>query len=87
VPFWSVRTKSSPDLLTQPEMVVWSPEEVPVEAALEPLWSLDVLGDAAGAELWSELVAAPVLPEGELELLLPACANVMPAVISRMLVK
>jgi hypothetical protein len=87
VPFWSVRTKSSPDLLTQPEMVVWSPEEVPVEVALEPLWSLDVLGDAAGAELWSELVAAPVLPDVDPEPLLPACANVMPAVISRMLVK
>jgi len=47
-------------------MVVWSEDAAPVDVALEPLWSLDVLGVAAGAELWSELVAAPVLPEGEL---------------------
>jgi hypothetical protein len=86
VPFASVRTKSLPDLLMQPVRVVWSPEDEPVEVALEPLWSPDVLGDAAGAELWSELVAAPVLPEVDPELL-PACANVMPAVSSRILVK
>jgi hypothetical protein len=56
-----------------------------VEVALEPLWSPDVLGDAAGAVPWS--VVEGVLLEGELEPLLPACANVMPAVMSRMLVK
>jgi hypothetical protein len=86
VPFASVRTKSLPDLLMQPEIVVWSPEEeVPVEVADEPLWSPEVLGDAAGDVPWSVLEG--VLPEGELEPLLPACANVMPAVMSRMLVK
>jgi hypothetical protein len=78
---------SLPDLLMQPEMVVWSEDAVPDEVAVEPLWSLGVLGDAAGADPWSELGAAPVLPEGELEPLLPACAKVMPAVMSRMLVK
>jgi hypothetical protein len=71
----------------QPAMVVWSEDAAPVEVAVDPLWSVGVLGDAAGAELWSELVAAPVLPEVDPEPLLPACANVMPAVMSRMLVK
>jgi hypothetical protein len=74
----------------QPLMVVWS-AELPVEVALEPLWLPVVpaaapLWSAGGVELaggfavWSLLLG--VEPE-----LLPACANVMPAVISRMLVK
>jgi hypothetical protein len=71
----------------QPLMLVWSEDAVPDEVAVEPLWSLGVLGDAAGAVPWSELGAVLVLPEVEPELLLPACAKVMPAVISRMLVK
>jgi hypothetical protein len=81
----------SPDLLTQPLMVVWSAEEVPVEVALEPLWLLVV---PAAAPLWSadgvELaggLAVWSLPLGVEPELLPACANVMPAVINRMLVK
>ena len=54
--------------------------------AVEPLWSLEPDGDAvegdeaAGAVPWSELGV-------ELELLLPACAKLMPVAISRMLVK
>jgi hypothetical protein len=108
VPFWSVRTKSLPDLLMQPEMVVWSPDELPVEAALEPLW-LPVDDDPAAAPWsaaplvepepeaapapWSPevepvpLAPAPPLPAVDPEPDPPACANVMPAVMSRMLVK
>ena len=36
-------------LLMQPLMLVWSEDAVPDEVAVEPLWSLGVLGDAAGA--------------------------------------
>jgi len=91
VPLASVRTKLSPDLLMQPLMVVWS-AELPVEVALEPLWLLVVPAaplwsagavegavDAPGVALWSVLGVEPVL--------LPACAKVIPAVISRTLVK
>jgi hypothetical protein len=74
-----------PDLLTQPEIVVWSPAEAPVDVAAAPLWSLGVVDD--GAVPWSVLDAAPGVLEVEPELLLPACANVMPAVMSRILVK
>jgi hypothetical protein len=88
----SVSTKLSPDLLMQPLRVVWSAEEVPVEVALEPLcWSLGELEE--GAAPWSEPGAAPVeLPLDDpapVDPVLdpPACANVIPAVISRMLVK
>jgi hypothetical protein len=77
----------------QPLRVVWSAEEVPVEVALEPLcWSLGELEE--GAAPWSEPGAAPVelplddpAPEVDPVLDPPACANVIPAVISRMLVK
>jgi hypothetical protein len=91
VPLASVSTKLSPDLLMQPLSVVWS-EELPVEVALEPLWLLVVPAaplwsagavegavDAPGVALWSVLGVEPVL--------LPACAKVIPAVISRTLVK
>jgi hypothetical protein len=50
VPFWSVRTKSFPDLLMQPLMVVWSEDAVPDEVAVEPLWSEGVVCDAPGAD-------------------------------------
>jgi hypothetical protein len=71
-------------------MLVWS-EELPVEVALEPLWSLGVLEE--GAVPWSEPGAAPVeLPLEDPAPLVdpvdpPVCANVIPAVINRMLVK
>jgi hypothetical protein len=80
VPFWSVSTKSFPDLLTQPLMVVWSDDGVAVEDGAAPLWSEGAGDEALGLVPWSVLGVEPgAVP--------PLWANVMPAVINRMLVK